>query len=351
LLNDLIKQYPDSEYARKAKYQLIKMDGSAGGSLAAMEKVGASDPNYLNVRYDVCLLRHQRWLSSRGTPDEPREASATIRAVEDYLALPGKKPSQRQLRAALLAVEAAADGKPTQPQAAGRLLKEATRWTADVEDQTLLASYHYHALRRDFIAGAPGVEEHATWLRENPAGRKYEQTALVILAKSADDALAAAGAEEKQPALKRAGAIYSRLSEVLGDDLESLASNRNAQVALFKSSDYQLQLGDSETASQGFDKLLAVAPKNRQFTLGAARAHFRAKHFEKALVNWRSLVRAAKEGEDSWYEAKYFQLACLAETNRETAAKVLQQFQLLHPEPPEAWGRQFRDLADRLKAR
>ncbi|MCA9176405.1 MAG: hypothetical protein KDB14_18085 [Planctomycetales bacterium] len=345
----LLEKFPDSDYAAKAKYQLMKLEGGSDERLAALERVPAADSSYAQARYDICALRHQRWLNSRGAPEETREAAETVRAVTTYLALASGSSAAERLRAALFGVEAANDGQPPQPRAAARLLDVVEPLTTSSSDETLLANFHYHSLRRRFAEGdADAAESHAVWLREHPAGQKYEQTALVMLARFADADLAKAADAQRAPLLRKAEGIYGRLAKVLGDDVDTLASNRNAAVALFKSSDYRLQLGDATGAIAGFETLLKVAPKNRQFIHGAALATFQLKRYADSLGHWRSLVRAAQEGDADWFEAKYHQIACLEHTDRATAAKVLRQFRVLHPEPPGDWPAKFSALSRRL---
>ena len=107
-------------------------------------------------------------------------------------------------------------------------------------------------------------------------------------------------------------------------------------------------MGEATGAISGFETLLKVAPKNRQFIHGAALATFQLKRYADSLGHWRSLVRAAQEGDADWFEAKYHQIACLEHTDRATAAKVLRQFRVLHPEPPGDWPAKFSALSRRL---
>ena len=52
-------------------------------------------------------------------------------------------------------------------------------------------------------------------------------------------------------------------------------------------------------------------------------------------------------GSDEWFEAKYFQILCLRETDPEAARKTLKQFQLLYPEVRSAaWQSKFRTLGE-----
>jgi hypothetical protein len=50
-----------------------------------------------------------------------------------------------------------------------------------------------------------------------------------------------------------------------------------------------------------------------------------------------------------WYEAKYYQLSCLARVDRDQARKVYQQLRLLHPEIADpTWGEKLNDLGKSL---
>lgn len=338
-LETLARQFPDSEYGRKAKYQLAKMTGSAASQLADLERVPKGDPQYLAARFDVCTIRHQLWQGARGTATEGAEARATVQAVETYLKEAGE--ADKRLRAALLGIEAAADGRPPQPAALGRLLSAGAD-ASEGQAPALQATFHYQYLRWSLgVGNRESARQHAEWLVTHPAGEPYRQTALVALAKAADTELANAKPSERDAALQRAENAYARLSQQLGDSPEVLAGNRNAQVALYKTAEFQLQRQQVRAAAENFAKLLQVAPKSRVFIRGSARASFANGEFAQSLPHWRSLLRASQDGDDAWYEAKYHQIACLLETDPEAAKKVLQQFNVLHPELPAKWKPRF----------
>jgi hypothetical protein len=52
-----------------------------------------------------------------------------------------------------------------------------------------------------------------------------------------------------------------------------------------------------------------------------------------------------ESGSDEWFEAKYYQLACLEQTDRPTAEKVFKQFKVLFPDVKSAaWRERFTEL-------
>jgi hypothetical protein len=56
------------------------------------------------------------------------------------------------------------------------------------------------------------------------------------------------------------------------------------------------------------------------------------------LNHWRTLLAGLPAGSDAWFEAKYYQVACLAQTDRPAAQRVLRQLEVLYPEvPSEVW--------------
>jgi tetratricopeptide (TPR) repeat protein len=135
------------------------------------------------------------------------------------------------------------------------------------------------------------------------------------------------------------------LARNFGDSPEVIASQKNARVAQSKRAYFAEQLGRHAESAEALEKLLAAFPKDRDYLQRAALAHFHRGNFEKSLKYWSTLIRGLTAGEDDWCQAKYHQIACLAETDKAAGAKVFKQFKLLYPElGGDAWRAKFERL-------
>jgi tetratricopeptide (TPR) repeat protein len=121
-------------------------------------------------------------------------------------------------------------------------------------------------------------------------------------------------------------------------------------VALSRLAEYAYATGRYDDAARRAGSLLAVDPKNRDYLRLAGLANFKTGQFAEALVSWRTLSLGLPRGSEEWFEAKYHQVASLAETDQAQARQALQQLQLLYPDyGSSAWQEKFESLAQRLK--
>jgi hypothetical protein len=102
-------------------------------------------------------------------------------------------------------------------------------------------------------------------------------------------------------------------------------------------------------AAAALVKLLAAFPKDRGYLRRAGLVHFELKQFQTALEQWRTIVAGSRAGTEPWYEAKYYQIACLLEVDRDAAASVFEQLKFLYPNfGPPTWRERFLGLEKRL---
>jgi tetratricopeptide (TPR) repeat protein len=271
-------------------------------------------------------------------------------AVDQYLRDSSKDTdASRKLKCCLLAAEAALTGPPVDLTIAERFLSRGASLVPQVSARSSIAAeFHYRALQ---MAGKTGNDaarrEHADWLVQNAAGSAYEVPALIVAANAIDQAVAAAGETQKPQLHDEATAIYRRLVERLGDSPEDIAAKKNVRVAISKLAGYEYSVGRYAAAAELLERLLAVYPASEEYLRRAAIAHFEAGEPGDSLPHWRSLLAGVARNSDGWYEAKYYQIRCLLGTEPEAGRRVLEQFQLLHPElGPDTWRDKFRELID-----
>jgi tetratricopeptide (TPR) repeat protein len=211
------------------------------------------------------------------------------------------------------------------------------------------AEYHYRALQ---LAGIRSDDlqrrEHAAWLVQHAPGSAYELPALIVAANAIDKSLESAPDSRKAELRDEALRIYERLVQRQGDSPEAIAAKKNVRVALSRLAAYAYDAGRFASAASWLEKLLAALPADKDYLRRAGLAHFQAGAFDQSLGHWRSLLAGVPKDSDEWFEAKYYQVGCLYETDPALAQRVLKQFQLLHPDlGPEPWHEKFRELLQR----
>ena len=355
MLERIKRDFAGSDFAQRADYQIAKLRTNAASpeeSIAALKKIAPSEENYLSARYDLCLLLHQQWQAAGKDQAKAKGALQELQqAVDVYTQAAGQREADRQLASVLKAADAALAGSKKDLSLAETYLGRADELAGRVEPgDSSLAEYHYRHMQLARAKGdASGRIEHAQWIVANAAGSRFDLPALVAVAGAIDTQIKSADSDQL-PALHQQGYdIYTRLAANFGDSPEVIKAQKNARVAQSKRAYYAEQLGRPEVAAAAVEKLLAAYPKDRDYLRRAALAQFELGRYEKSLANWAALVRGLPAGEESWYEAKYYQIAALAKTDKEAARKVFDQFKLLYPDlGGEAQRARFEELARQL---
>lgn len=347
-LRDLQRNFPEHPHAKRVDYYIGKLQQAAlplAETLANLERVPPTAPDYLASRFDICRLWHEEW--NKGGDNRATAASRLRTAVDQYLAAPGSQTDgERLARAALLGADVALNGQEPDLEAAGKYLATARPFVEGTND-SLRPEFHFRSLQ---LATArregTGQRVHADWLAAHAAGSPYELPALIVVAKGLDEQPMAAGESRAADGLR----VYRRLVELLGSDPETLRTKKNAVVALSRLAFYASESGDQRVAAEALGKLLVLFPNDQNYLRRAGLATYAAGDYAASLESWRKLVTGLPRGEDRWYEAKYYQLATLLQLDRAKAREAWKQFRLLYPDlGPANWRGKFAELQQQLE--
>jgi tetratricopeptide (TPR) repeat protein len=240
----------------------------------------------------------------------------------------------------LAKVAAQCGQQPTAQQALMRLERSWSEWN---DEQRSELRYQQLQLARASRNQAE-VVKLAGWFLEQGRASRFEAAALSVAANALDPA-----ATDDQKRLLYA--IYGRLVELWGKDPARWTTDRNAHAAAAKRAALAWELGFEDEASRWYDALLEVYPRERAYLRAAGLLAFQKKEWQRSLQCWRTLLAGTPVGSDAWYEAKYYQLRCLLETDRTAARKVWQEFTIVAPTGgTAAWQEKFRQLQQQLAA-
>ncbi|MBW3595799.1 MAG: hypothetical protein KY475_00830, partial [Planctomycetes bacterium] len=352
VLQTIKREFPGHEYAKNADYHIARLQRDSGSPEEAIRNLASirpGDPNYLTSRYDLCVLLHQQW-SEAETAGAKKAALAQLqRAADEYLRAAGARgDAERQLRVMLLVVAGALGSDPPHAPLARQYVERAESLSDRVPvTSSALADYHYRALQ---LARIEKDEEaslrHAQWLAEHGRGSAYELSALIEVSRDLEKRLDGASESERENLHEEAYAVYTRLVERLGG---SASSQRNVRVALSRLAEYAYATGRHEEAARRLAPLLETDPKNKDYLRRSGLANFQSGNFEAALANWRTLAHGLARGSEDWFEAKYYQIASLAETDADQARLALENLKLFYPDfGASPWREKFELLAQQL---
>jgi tetratricopeptide (TPR) repeat protein len=170
----------------------------------------------------------------------------------------------------------------------------------------------------------------------------------VIVAKAIEERLRDPNSTSPEQ-LEEAYGVYRQLLSHYGDEPQILKAQKNAQVAASRLADLADRLGRPEEASRLLSQLLDAFPSDAGYLRRAGLAAWRAENHAEAIERWRVLALGLPKDSDAWFEAKYYQLACLARLDPPRAREAIQQFQLLYPQfGSPAWRGRFEELQQSL---
>jgi hypothetical protein len=344
VLNRIKRSYPESSHAKLADYHIGKLRQKNLSPEQLLEQWGRVQPGsrtYLAARYDICTVWHQLWMARSGALKQDA-ANRLVENADLYLAAARTtEQPDRQLRVCLLVMSAALGSLPPDVAVAQRFHGRA-RILAENASAEVATEYCYRALQ---LAGSESssaeVERHAEWILGNPTGTRFEREALKLAIRFKEAALKKSSAAEKQSQAETLYRLLGRLTVLLADTPD------DATIANSKLARYASTLGRHQEAAEILEPLLAMPQhaKNKRYLQRAGRAQFLAENHQAALAHWRVLLLGLPRGSDAWYEAKYHQMACLLQLDKERFKRVSNQFRLLHPQlGPPAWRQRFSQL-------
>ncbi|MEK6248088.1 MAG: hypothetical protein N2C12_07905, partial [Planctomycetales bacterium] len=321
-------------------------------SIQQLEAIPPEDSSYLAAQFDRCALRYEKWVRDKKS-SQGKDRHQLQEAVDQYLQNTKGVRDERRVRAALWGVDAILAAQPSDLNAASAMI-ERVKSSAEALDQasSVRHKYRYRALRLALQSDdRAALQRHALWLADHAPKSDYAPYALTVLARASELAVQeSTGEDQLQQHQLEARDIFERLVRLLGDSAEQIRGSKNALVANSRLAHYDQQTGRFAEAAQRLEKLLEAYPSNKKYLRRAGLTLYNDKQYERSLSHWRTLVSGLPGESDEWYEAKYFQLSCLAKSAPVKAVKVMDQFRRLHPAMGSAaWRKQFQQLDGSLR--
>ena len=148
----------------------------------------------------------------------------------------------------------------------------------------------------------------------------------------------------------RLAGLYQQLIKLTGTTDDRLKNDVNARVACVRLATLNYKIKRFKESSELLERLVKLFPKRKDYRRLWGQSLQALKRHQQALTQWRLVATSSKAGTFGWYESRLNVIQCLLELEeRASAAKLLKQFKLLSPEPPEAWRKLVRDLSSELE--
>ncbi len=353
-LQELIRDFPGSQTAKNAEYQLTRLRRSSktpAETVLELRNLEKSNPNYHSALYEICLLQQQIWWGSRKDPKKFAQYTTELYAdCNRFLENSQTESPERRLRILMIAADASLRQNPSDTAKASGFLDRASKIATSIDNKTNLIEFRFQQFQLAQKTGkSQAAINHARWLMSFGNGSPYQKSAVITLARDIDQKVKNASAADKKIQVREAISIYSDMVKLFGDSEEVLTKSKNSRVAVSKLAGYHFQLGEYSEASSYLDRLSAAVPKDKNILQRSARANYLSRNYSDSLPKWRRLLKASKDGTEDWYEAKYHVIDCLVKTKDSSTKLVFEQFQRLHPDLPDPWKEKFNKLKQVIK--
>lgn len=353
VMDQFVREFPESPMVRRVEFEKLRLNIQPLPDDEAVRQLRRIEPNsahYLEARYEMVQRQYRSWsdANKRNRPEDILLKSLIETEDEYFASLNASGP--RRLRLRLLVIDALLrqDPVPLSPLTERLELAEQIAESNRTTQEELYLEYRFLRFRYLQTADPSLAIDEAKWVKRNAIGKPYEQTALIFLASKFNEQFS--NSELDRPELIEGIRIYQRLVEINGDEPEKLKSSTNARVASVRLGELYSQMENWINADAIYSKLVKSFPNNPGYLASSARAKMNLGNKGVALPIWRKLSLGVDAGTELWYESKFQLAVCVAENDRESAAKLTKQTLNLSPEMPQEWAKKYNDLQVKLNS-
>ncbi len=342
----LQKEFPGHESTHRAAFLLDRLSSQSlplDQQIEQLENTPATHPNFVAACQEAIRLRFVQWQKSEG----PEKVELGIAFLEKATALlpviEARLTSDQRfaLRTMLLKVAIESKQWPQAEQCLREVEKSWAEWNSDQRSEFRYLGVQVARHQRHWSR----IVELADWFLGEGRASRYELAGLAAAANALEQA-----AELNYRTLLVQ--IYTRLIDRWGSDPSHWATDRNAHAAAAKLAALSWELGQKQEALRLYETLLKAFPKERAYLRAVGLLSFEQGDWNRSLPCWRTVLAGTPDGTDAWYEAKYYQLRCLLETDRRAARQVWEEFQILvPPNTNNKWYAQLQQIGRALSER
>ena len=357
-IDSIIRRFPGSTFAKRAEFEKLRVNLINVSPEEAVKQLGEIPEQSLN--YPVALneivkRRYEDWLQHFQSKSD-QETQKIISLFESELSYRRLESAtdQSKIKTTLLVIDALLRLENFDDLQIRQRLDVAKRFVdRSGSSGNLYFEYRYYEFLFANRAGKTDqAQQQAIWLSENAKGTRFEKSALVLLAQTADQRYrqGAANNSATKQSTEKLVSIFERLVSVLGSSPEMLTSAPNARVAYARLAELYVSGGNTKKAIEMFSVLNRLFPNNKNYLVNLGRAHSKAEDFEAAISVWRKLAAGVQAGTELWFESKLNLAIALFETGSQKDSQTLvDQTIRLSPEMPEKWKQEFDRLADQIR--
>jgi len=358
-IDAIIRRFPGSTYAKRAEFEKLLINLANVPPEEAIKRLLTVAPENINfpvAMNEIVKRRYEDWLQhfQKKSDQESQKIISLVESELDYRRLPNAT-DESKVKSILLVIDAMlrhTDLEPVQIRIRLDVAKKLLQQTGSLGN--LYFEFRYYEFLFANRGGDPeAARQHAIWLSENAKGTRFEKSALVLLAQTADQSFRDSVANNSATPQSREKliAVFQRLVTVLGSSHQTLVSAPNARIAYARLAELQLKNGATDDAIPKLNTLKELFPNNQNYLSSLGRALSVAGRFKDSTTVWRRLASGTRAGSELWFESKYNLAVGLFETgNRDDSQNLIVQTLRLSPQMPAKWKQRFDKLSTQLES-
>jgi len=358
-IDSFIRRFPGSTFAKRAEFEKLRVNlinVSPEDGIKRLNEISEQSPNYPVALNEIVKRRYEDWLQhfQSNSDQENQKIISLFEAELNYRRLENAS-DQSKIKTTLLVIDALLRLENFDPLQVRQRLDVAQRFVERSRSSgNLYFEYRYYEF---LFANRNGetdqAQQQAIWLSKNAKGTRFEKSALVLLAQTADQRFRQSLANNTATtrSTEELVSVFERLVSVLGSSPQLLTSAPNSRIAYARLAELHAAAGSTKKAIEMFNILNQLFPKNKSYLVNLGRAHSMAEDFEAAISVWRKLAAGVQAGTELWFESKLNLAISLFKTGNYKGSKTLiAQTIRLSPEMPEQWKQEFDNLAGKMQA-
>ena len=357
-IDAIIRRFPGSTYAKRGEFEKLLVNLANVPPTEAIKRLLTVTPQNINfpvAMHEIVKRRYEDWLQhfQSESEEESKKLVSLFESELKYRRLPNATELSK-VKSGLLVIDALLRHTDFEPAQIRRRLDVAKKLIQRSDSAgNLYHEYRYYEFLFANRAGeTDAANQHAIWLSENARGTRFEKSALVLLAQTADQQFrdSAANQASTPQSPEKLIAIFDRLVVVLGSSPQTLASAPNARIAYARLAELKLNHGKADDSAKMMTTLNQLFPNNKNYLVNLGRAFSAAGKFEESSDVWRRLAGGTTAGSELWLESKYNLALTLSQTeNKEDSLSLITQTIQLSPEMPVKWKQKFDDLLTQVE--
>jgi len=343
-LERFVRAWPDSPHANRASFEKLKIELRSmppNDAIRRLKEIEPGDENHGASLLETAAQHYRVWQSE----PESSEAFERFQTACGEVASSRSSNAGQKLRANFFLADALLRNAQPEYGQLETLFQRCEKLLEQVDDaQLALPELLYYQMRtakskRD----GETLLEAATAAADAGEGTRFELPALIEIAQYHDAKLSSGD----QTNLDAAIAIYQRLSDRIGSDVEKLKSSANARVAFARLGELKQTAGKVAETESLFQTLVDTFPGNANYLRNLAIAKS-GRDKEAAKQIWQRIAAGSDAGSDLWFESKLELAKILANTNSDSAVKLLRQTMQLGGDMPESWRQSYESTIQQL---